>query len=101
MTPEEAVSKIREDNHLVIVHRGAVFFNTTDKTEAERWQKLGATLIPHYDTPEIEHRAKKGRRTTQGWEVHVLGALTPEWTTDDDGDEVNVTNDALLAAARA
>jgi len=101
MTPEEAVAAVRKADHIVIIHRGTAFFNTTDFSEAQRWQKLGATLIPHYNHDEVEHRAKKGRRTVPGWEVHLLGAVAPVYDTDADGDEVNVTNDALLAAARA
>ena len=101
MTPEECIVKIREAGRLVIVHKGAVFFNTTDQAEADRWLRLGAKLVPHYDDVEIANRAKKGRRTTQGWEVHVLTACDAEWVENTDGDSVNITNDALLAAARA
>jgi len=100
MTPEEAVTKVRDRGHIVIVHRGQVFFNTTDHDEMRRWEKLGCVIVPHYTLDEIEHRKKKGKRTLPGWEVHMLGAVEREWVRDDDGDEVDITNDALLAAAR-
>ena len=101
MTPEEAVAKARDKGHIVIIHRGHAFFNTTDHDEMRRWEKLGCVIVPHYTLEEIEHRKKKGRRTVPGWEVHMLGAVSKEWVTDVDGDEVDITNDALLAAARA
>jgi hypothetical protein len=100
MTPEAAVALARSKGHVVIVHKGAVFFNTTDEAEAEKWRKLGANLVPHYDDIEIANRRKKGRRTVQGWEVHILGVLAPVIEEDADGDEVVVTAQALLAAAR-
>ena len=101
MTPEEVIAKARGKGRIIIVHRGSAFFNTTDYDEAMRWEKLGCRIVPHYTLEEIEHRRKKGRRTVPGWEVHLLGACAPEYVQDADGDEVNVTNDALLAAARA
>lgn len=100
MTPEEVIAAVRKAKRIVLVHRGQVFFNTTDEAEAEKWLKLGAYLEPHYSDVEIASRRKKGRRTIQGWEVHLLGACEPVYI-EQDGDEVNVTNDALLAAARA
>jgi len=100
VTPEETVEKVRKAGHIVIIHRGHAFFNTTDHAEMRRWEKLGCTIVPHYTLEEIEHRKRKGKRTLPGWEVHMLGAISREWTTDDDGDEVDITNDALLAAAR-
>lgn len=101
MTPEEVVTRVRSKDHVVIVYLSQVFFNTTDWDEAQRWEKLGCRIIPHYTLEEIEHRKKKGRSTLPGWEVHLLGACEREVEIDADGDEVDITNDALLAAARA
>ena len=101
MTPEEAIAKVRAKDRIILVHRSQVFFNTTDYAEAQRWEKLGCRIVPHYTLEEIERRKKKGRGTTPGWEVHLLGAISKETTIDADGDEVDITNDALLAAARA
>jgi hypothetical protein len=98
--PEEAVGKARAAGHIVIIHRGQAFFNSFDYDEALKWEKLGAVIVPHFTLDEIERRKRKGRRTVQAWEVHLLGACTPEWTEDADGDQVNITNDVLLAAAR-
>ena len=100
MTPEAAVALARSKNHVVIIHKGRAFFNTTDESEAEKWRERGATLIPHYEEHEIAVRRKKGKRTVQGWEVHMLGALNVILAFNEDGDEVNVTNDALLGAVR-
>lgn len=100
MTPGEAVALVRKAGHIVIIHRGEVFFNTTNEAEALKWEEKGALLVPHYDAIELEHRRKKGRRTVMGWEVHFLGALTRIEYEDADGDLVDITKDELLAAAR-
>ena len=100
MTPEAVVAAARKKKHIVIVHRGSAFFNTTDSAEAEKWAAQGARIVPHYTESEIQTRSKKGRRTTQGWEVHLLGAVERIETPDADGDLVDITNDLLLAAAR-
>jgi hypothetical protein len=100
VTPAEAVLAVRAKGHIVIIHRNAVFFNTTDEEEARKWEKRGALLIPHFDEVEIQSRLKKGRRVKQGWEVHFLGALQKVEIMDVDGDMVDVTKDELLMAAR-
>jgi hypothetical protein len=100
MTPAEAVLAVRKKGHVVIIHRGSVFFNTTDEAEALKWDDMGALLVPHYTEEEKQHRAKKGKRTLQGWEVHFLGACARIEVEDDDGDMVDLTKDHLLAAAR-
>lgn len=87
MTPAEAVAAARKAGHIVIVHKGDIFINVTDETELRRWEKAGARIVPHFTLDEIEHRKRKGKRTLQGWEVHLLGAC--------DGDR-----STLLAAAR-
>jgi hypothetical protein len=101
MSPEEAVARVRKAGHIVIRHRGDIFFNTTDHDEMRRWEKLGSRIVPHYELDEIEHRKKKGKRTVPGWEVHMLGAVSKVIDHDEAGDEVDITKDALLAAARA
>jgi hypothetical protein len=100
VTPAEAVLAVRAAGHIVIIHGGAVFFNTTDEAEARKWESKGALLVPHYSVEEHEHRKKKGRYTKQGWEVHFLGALPRIEILDTDGAMVDVTKDHLLAAAR-
>jgi hypothetical protein len=100
VTPEEAVAAVRKAGHIVILHKGQVFFNTTDHDEMRRWEKQGARVVSHYDLDEIERRKKKGRSTKQGWEVHLLGALQKEWIIDSDGEQIDVTPLALLNAAR-
>lgn len=100
MTPEAAVAAVRKAGHIVIIHRGQVFFNTSNEAEAYKWEEKGALLVPHYTEEERQHRAKKGKRTQQGWEVHILGALTRIEVEDTDGDLVDLTKDHLLLAAR-
>lgn len=100
MKPVDAVIAVRKAGHIVIIHRDSVFFNTTNEEEARKWDDKGALLVPHYSAEELEHRRKKGKRTTQGWEVHFLGALSRIEIEDVDGDFVDVTKDHLLAAAR-
>lgn len=100
MTPEQAIERVHKAKHIVIRYKGVCFFNTTDEAEAGRWQELGAELRPHYSEEEIQHRRKKGRRTLQGWEVHILGAVKPIEEENADGDLVNITADALLNASR-
>lgn len=90
---------VRKAGHVVIVHRGEVFFNTWDEPEARKWEDKGAILVPHWEELELAIRRKK-KVTTQGWEVHFLGALTRIELEDVDGDLVDVTKDELLAAAR-
>lgn len=101
MTPEAAVAAVRKAKHIVIVHRGHAFFNTHDYDEALKWEKQGARIVPHYDLEGLERRRKKGMHPVPGWEVHLLGACDKEWTEDENGDQVDITNDVLLAAARA
>lgn len=95
MTPEEAIEKIRKADHVIVIHKSQVFFNTTNYDEALKWEGQGARIIPHYTLDEIAHRKKKGRHTVPGWEVHVLGCI--DEITDED--EV-ITNEVLLLAAR-
>ena len=101
MKPAEAVLAVRKAGHIVIIHRGQCFFNTTSEAEALRWEEKGAFLAPHYTDEQIANRRRKGRSTTQGWEVHFLGALERVEIEDTDGDLVDVTKDELLAAARS
>ena len=100
MTPGEAVTLVRSAGHIVCIHRGEVFFNTTDEKEALRWEEKGAMLVPHYDDEMIANRRKKMKAFKQGWEVHFLGALKRIEIEDVDGDLIDVTKDELLAAAR-
>lgn len=100
MTPDEAVALARKQGHIVIVHRGEVFINSFDWAEAQKWEQKGAILVPHFNADEITNRRKKGKSTTAAWEVHLIGACARIEIEDSDGDLVDVTRDALLAAAR-
>lgn len=100
MTPAEAVALARKQGHVVIIHKGNAFINSFDEAETERWAKLGAHVVPHWDEIELAARRKKGKRTVLGWEVHLLGACAPVYKEDAGGDKVLITADALLNAAR-
>jgi hypothetical protein len=103
MTPEEVVERVTKARHILIRHRGVVFFNTHDYDEALKWEGLGARIVAHFDEDEIARRKKNKLRPNfvPGWEVHVLGCVDKEFVENDDGDIVDITNDVLLAAARA
>lgn len=49
-------------------HNGQVFFLTRDRTEADRWQRIGARLIPF----EPRHWSAPG---TYNYEVHLTPLL--------------------------
>lgn len=100
MTPGEAVIAVRKAGHIVIIHAGAVFFNTSDEVEARKWEDRGAVLVPWYTDEEKTHFNKRQKRVTMGWEVHFLGALERIEMEDVDGALMDVTKDMLLAAAR-
>lgn len=90
MTPTEIVERVHKAKHILIVHRGDIFFNSFDYDEVLKWETLGARVVAHWDEDEIARRKKKGRSVHPGWEVHVQPLLDPL-----------IEKDALLAASRA
>ena len=101
MTPQMALAEVATLNAPIIIHRGQVFFNTRDPEEMQRWQARGARCVPHFTGEEVASRAARGQDSYDAWEVHILGTLNRVSAINEDGDEVDVTNDLLLAAARA
>lgn len=96
---DEIVAAITTEK--IIIHRGQVFFNTRDHSEALTWERRGARIVPWYTLEELEaHQAKRGRKPPMGWEVHLLGAVEKVWEENADGDMVDMTSDLLLAAVR-
>lgn len=93
MTVEEVLDACHE--HRLIIHRGQVFINVRNPEEAEYWRKRDCAVREWHSQWELR------RGATQGWEVGLLGACDKVWVADEEGDEINVTQERLLAAARA
>jgi len=98
MTPEEILEEASEQK--LILYRGIVFFNTRDAAVANHFRSLGCHVEPWYTEDEIRFRSHRGHPSAQGYEVHLLNALTPIWGTDENGDEVEITARVLYARAR-
>jgi hypothetical protein len=86
MTAEELYGEISERK--IILHRGHIFFNTREASVAAEWERRGARIVPHYTLDELK---AERREVLQGWEVHVLGLLDPDWQADEEGNDVDVS----------
>ena len=99
-TVDEIVAAITTEK--IIIHRGQVFINLRDYDEVLRWERRGARVVPWFTLDEIESRKAKPwlPALPVGWEVHLLGACEPVLTEDENGDQVDLTRELLLQAAR-
>ena len=96
MTLNELLLRLPPQTH---INRGEVFFNTRFEEVASEWLELGATLKPWYT--EEEYAAQKFTPLCeQGWEVHVLGTISPRHYADYGEGRVDITAPTLIAALR-
>lgn len=89
----------------IILHRGAVFFNTRDWEDALEWERKGARIVPWYDQEQMDSiRARRAKLGTAlpipGWEVHVLGMVDDDWVEGPDGDQLNVAPELFRERCR-
>jgi len=84
VNPLELYEEIAERK--VILHRGAVFFNTRVYEDALAWERRGARVVPWYTLDELAERTARGRPPMPGWEVHVTPMLDPDWEESDEGE---------------
>jgi len=80
VNPLELYEEIAERK--IILHRGAVFFNTRIYEDALAWERRGARIVPFYTLEELAARPDR----VPGWEVHVVPMLDPEWEESEEGE---------------
>jgi len=79
----------------IILHRGHIFFNTRDPEEARSWERRRARTVPFYTLEELAERSER----IQGWEVHVVPLLDPDWEEGDEG-EIDMAPERLRELCR-